>query len=106
MNSTRNHTRVHATGGGWGPVFLRTGGWGDGRSYFGEGVSDGFSLFAVGDGVVPPLRLRGVGVHGAGESVMEVKSRNNDNWIGIITPNTFLMPHENKSSGDVIGKPI
>ena len=29
----------------------RTRGWGDGRSFFGQGVADGLSFFGVGDGV-------------------------------------------------------
>jgi len=45
-------------------------------------------------------------VKGDGVSVTVSKSWTNGNWIGIITPTTFLMPHENKSTGDVIGKPI
>ena len=33
------------------PLPKRRGGWGDGRSYFGEGVVDGLLLFGVGEGV-------------------------------------------------------
>jgi len=36
------------------PVRLISGGWGDGRSYFGEGVVGGFSFIGVGEEVGPP----------------------------------------------------
>ncbi len=39
------------------PVRRIIGGWGDGRSFFGVGVSNGLSFFAVGEGVGPPLEL-------------------------------------------------